>query len=144
MKSVVDQALGDVGGAHTALGLARVTEYTFVQRGRLVRQIVVRLQQGAQIVGIQHRIERGIAQSVAAVSQDVGQRADVHAHVAVEGAHSSDGLRQIVIPGPAIAATNQARLRQERDQVALHRYGTGAGASAAVRSGKRFVQIQMD
>ncbi len=50
---------------------------------------------------------------------------------------------QIVVPGPAIVATNQARLRQERDQVALHRHGTGARAAAAVGRGKRLVQIQV-
>ena len=64
---------------------------------RLVRQVEDAFQLGADVVGVQHGVFGGLAQAVGAVGQDVRQRADEHAEVAVEHAHAAHGLRTVVV-----------------------------------------------
>ena len=42
-------------------------------------------------------------ESGATVRHDVGQRANVHPDIAVEGAYATDGLRPVVVPSPLAA-----------------------------------------
>ena len=117
MEAVIDQPLGDVAGAHALLRLAVVAEHHLVHVGRFVRQVVIGLQHLADVVGVEHRIHGGVAQAVAAVRQDVGQRAHQHAEVAVERAHLADGSAAGCNRRPScLAGAFQARDRQERLQ----------------------------
>ena len=65
-------------------------------RGRGIGQIVNAFEILANVVRIQHGVFGGLPQAVGAVRQNVGQRADEHAEVAVESAHPSDGLRPVI------------------------------------------------
>ena len=78
--------------------LPLVAEDHLVHRRGLVGQLVEVFELVADVVGVEHRVFGGLAQAVGAVGQDVGQRADEHARVAVEGAHAADGLRPVVVP----------------------------------------------
>ena len=111
--------------------------------GALYGKIVVRFQQLADVVRVQHRIQRRLPQSIAAVRHDVGQRANQHAEIAVECAHTADRLRQIVIPRPAIALRASDAASAETAPALLHRHGPAAGTAAAMRRRKRLVQIQV-
>ena len=84
MEAVIDQALCDIARAHALPRLALVAEDDFVHVRQRVRQVEERLQLLADVVGIEHGVHGGGAQSVAAVRQDVGQRAHQHAEVSVE------------------------------------------------------------
>ena len=66
-------------------------------RRRLVGQLVDAFKLFADVVGVEHGVFGGLAQAVGAIGQDVGQRADEHAEVAVEHAHAADGLRAVVV-----------------------------------------------
>ena len=76
------------------------------------------------VVGVQHRVLGHLAQAVRAVAHHVGQRAHIHAHLAVEGAQPPERLRRL-----ALVALDQA----EAARRPLTTQGAGAnGASAAL------------
>ena len=143
MEAVIDEALGDVAGAHAEFGLAIVAEHHLVHVGRSVGQIEVRLELLADVDGVEHRVHGGVAQARAAVRQDVGQRAHQHAEVAVEGAHAADGVLAPVIEGPFLAGALEARHGQERLEGLLHGHRTGARTAAAVRRREGLVQVEV-
>ena len=79
--------------------LAAVAENHLMQRGRFIGQFVDIFQLGADIVCVQHRVFRGLTQSIGAVGEDVGEGANEHAVVAIKHAHATDRLRTIVVEG---------------------------------------------
>ena len=143
MEAVIDQPLGQIACADAELGLAFVAEHDLVHIRRGVRQVEIRLELFADIDRIQHRIHRGVAQSGAAMRQDVSQGSHQHAEVAVERAHAADGALALEIPRPLAADLLQSRRRQEGLERFLHGHRAGAGASTAVRRGEGLVQVEM-
>jgi hypothetical protein len=76
MEAVIDEAFGDIAGAHAFDGLAVVAENAFVHAGRFIGDFVVRLEQSAEIVGVEKRVHGGAAKAVGTVGHDVSERAD--------------------------------------------------------------------
>ena len=111
VESIVDQTFRDVTRPNAAFGLALVAEHALVHAACVERKIVVRLEQRPDVVRVQHRIHRHVTKSLAAVRHDVGERANVHADVSIERSHPANGLRQIVLPRPAVLGALQSRLR---------------------------------
>ena len=111
VEAVVDEALGDIAGAHAEFRLPVVAEDHFVHAGRLVGQVEVGLQILADVDGVEDGVHGGVAQSGTAVRQDVGERADQHAEVAVVGFDAADGVLALVIEGQLLARALEARGR---------------------------------
>ena len=121
-----------------------VAEDDFVHGGRRVGQVVNAFQSLADVVGVEHGVFGGLAQAVGAVGQDVGERADEHSEVAVEGAHASYGLRTVVFEAQrAVWLGDDDGRGQKRLENFLYSYGAGAGTTAAVRRGESFVQVEV-
>ena len=97
VEAVIDEALGDIAGLDAAYLLALVAEDDLVHRGRLIWQLVMAFELLADVVRVEHSIFRGLAQAVGAVGEDVSQRADKHAEVAVKHANAADRVRPIVV-----------------------------------------------
>ena len=74
-----------------------VAEDHFVHGRRGIGQIVSAFESFADVVGVEHGIFRGLAQAVGTVRLNVGQRANEHSEVSVEGAHASHRLRTVVV-----------------------------------------------
>ena len=53
----------------------------------------------ANVVRVEDGVFGGLPQAVGTVGEDVRQRADEHAGVAVEGADPANRLRPIILPG---------------------------------------------
>ena len=122
-----------------------VAEDHLVHARRLVRQVVVRLQLLADVIGVEHGVFGGLPQAVGTVGHDVGQRAHQHAEVAVEHAHPADGLRAVVFKAAAapFGRSIDHRHRQKRLQDLLAGHRSRARTAAAVGRGERLVQVQV-
>ena len=80
-----------------------------------VRNFVHIFQLLANIVGVEDRVFGGQAQAIVAVGHDVGERAHVHAEVAVEHANAADGLGAVIVESQAaIRLGDDDRYGQER------------------------------
>ena len=89
MEAVIDQTFCNMHGLHAFFCLQFVAEDHLVHGGRGIRQIVNSFQAFADVVGVENRIFRGLTQTIGAVGKSVGESADEHSEVAVEGAHPS-------------------------------------------------------
>src|SRR2546423_14264229 len=107
----------------------------------------------SNVARVEHGGFGGFTQSVVAVSQSVGQRAQYHAVVSVEGLHPTDrfriveveleriwGLESGVWSRKAITSDN-ARHRKKRFEFFRATARARAWASTTVRSGKSLVQV---
>src|ERR1035441_4961004 len=83
VETVVDKTLGNVAGFDAEGRLALVAEDYFVHGRRFVGQLVNVFELFADVVGVEDGVFGGLSQPVRPVGQDVGQRADEHAGVAV-------------------------------------------------------------
>jgi hypothetical protein len=61
VEAVVDEALGDIAGAHAQFRLPFVAEDHLVHVGRLVRQIVVGFEALADVNRVEHGVHGGVA-----------------------------------------------------------------------------------
>src|ERR1039457_3520856 len=148
VEAVIDQALGDVAGVDAFAGLPGVAENALVHGRGLVGELVVGLQQFADVGGVEHGIHGGDAESGAAVGHDVGERADQDAEVAVKSTNLAYRVGEIV--GPRIRSSFVVRRSsfeagggEEGLEVFLHGYCAAAGAAAAVGRRKCLVQIEV-
>ncbi len=91
MKAFVDHRLGEVERRHTSVFQPGVVEQGFVHarpfRERHAHQVA---QRRLDIVGVQHRVLRDLLEAVRTVAQHIGQGADIHTHLPVEGAHPAE------------------------------------------------------
>eukprot|EP01035_Chromulina_nebulosa_P038413 gene38413-51894_t len=119
MEALVDHRLGEVERGDVGALKPFVVEQGLVHAGavREGRRHHVR-QTGLDVVGVQHRILGDLTQAVGAVAHHVGQGADIHAHLALEGAHPAEGLGGIALlpldQVIAIGAVHDPRGRGER------------------------------
>ena len=144
MESVIDQALGEVHGLDAILRLQFVAEDDFMHGRRRVRQVVNAFQSLADVIRVEHRVFRSLPQAVRTVGEDVGQRADEHSEVSVKGAHAADGVRAVVVEAErAVGAGDDDRCGKERLEDFFAGDGAGAGATASVRRGEGFVQVEV-
>ncbi len=122
-----------------------VAEDDLVQRRRLVRQLVDALQLLADVVGVEHRVFRRLPQAVGTVRQDVGQRAHVHAEVAVERAHATDAICGRLYSKPSVPSdfSTTTGVGRNGSRIFLHGHRAGARTAAAVRRGEGLVQVQV-
>src|SRR5436305_4504785 len=100
MEAIVDESLGYIPSSYTSFCLTIIAKHTFVHTWGTIREVVVRFEQRSEIVRVQQCIESRLAQSVAAVGDDVGKRPHEDAEISVICAHTADRLRQIVVPCP--------------------------------------------
>src|SRR5215831_8026207 len=96
MKSVVDEPLRDIHGAHAFFRLQFVAEDDLVHARRVIRQIVCAFESFANVVGVQNGVFGGLAKTVRAVRLNVGEGADEHPKVSVESAHTPDRMWTVV------------------------------------------------
>src|SRR2546423_10211051 len=99
----------------------------------------------SNVARVEHGGFGGFTQSVVAVSQSVGQRAQYHAVVSVEGLHPTDRFRIVKVeleyPVTTAPGTDNARHRKKRFEFFRATARARAWASATVRCGKGFVQV---
>jgi hypothetical protein len=72
MEPVVNQALGDIHGAHAARGLPAVGKDAFVHASLIVGQLVNILQPAHHVVGVEHGVCGSLPQAFRAIGEDVG------------------------------------------------------------------------
>ncbi len=144
MESVVDQALGKVHRLYAFSSLQLIAKNYFVHAGRGVGQIVHAFQSLANVVGVEHGVFSGLAQSVRTVGENVSQGTDKHSEIAVESAHPADRLRPVIFEAQsAVGLGDGYRRGQEGFELLFHGNGTGPGPAATVRSREGLVQIQV-
>src|SRR6267143_981232 len=90
-----------------------MAEDDLVHRRRLERQLVNIFKLFADVVSVEHRVFGGLAQDVAHISHDVGERANVHAEVSVESLYAANRLGSVVIQAEFAILLEQQRDRQE-------------------------------
>ena len=95
-----------------------------------------------QIIGVEHRRFGSLAQSLAAERDDIRQRFEAHAEVAVKRAHFAYRISSPVETEPFVRPY-YARGRQEGRERRLASHGTCPRTAAAVRSGKGLVQVEV-
>src|SRR4029077_6438075 len=78
-----------------------------------------------------------------AMRQNIRQRANMHADVAIKRAHPAHRLGQVIIPGPAAVFVDESRCWQEWGQLRFDGYRARAGSATAMWSGKSLMQIEM-
>src|SRR5262249_5118703 len=140
MKTIINEPLGNITGLYALLRLNAITEDNFVHGSALVRQVVILFQFFADVVGVEHRIFRRLAQAIGTIGHNVGKRAHLHAEVAIEHPHATDGLRTVIVePEQGVSLFHDNWLRQERFQYLLARHWTTSGTSATMRRGKSFM-----
>ncbi len=151
----VEQALGEVGRADAQVALHRgareheLVHAALAERERQVLADARPLQQGQQVVRVQHRDLRRLAQPLGAERADVGVGADEDPVVALEPAQPADRLRPVlveVVGGPVAVralAAHDARHHQVGLDAVAHGDRPGARPAAAVRLGERLVQVEV-
>src|SRR5712671_6242557 len=143
MESVVDQSLGDVHGADAILFLVCVAEYHFVHGGQGIRQIVNAFQMLADVVGVEHRVLRGLPDA-GTIRQNVGERAHQHSEISGERFYATDGIRPHRFEAkPAAFLFHKDWNRAKRLQDFLHGHRARARTASAVRSRECLMQIQV-
>ncbi len=142
MEAVVDQALGDVHRVHAVLFLPRIAENHFVHRGQIERQVVHVLELLANVIRVQDRVFRGLADA-RAVGQRVGERAHQHSEISAERAHPANGFWLVIFERQVPVLFDQDGNRQIRLENFLDHHRARARTAAAVRRGKCLVQIQV-
>ena len=143
MEAVVNQALCDVHRVHAVLLLDGVAKDNFVHGRQRIREREDTLEMLANVVRIQHGVF-GCLADARTVRKNVRERAHQHAEVAGERLDSPDRVRPVLFERQLSACfLDKNRDWPERLEDLLHRDGSGAGASAAMRRRERLVQIQM-
>src|SRR5262249_33055419 len=97
METVIDQPLSDIPNMDVVALLKPIREHNLVQGWRIVRQSIRILQLGANVIGIEDRDLGNLLQTLRSVCEDVAQRADVHAELAVIRLDLPDRLRTLVV-----------------------------------------------
>src|SRR5581483_4124042 len=127
MEAVIDQPLRDVAGSNPLRGLPAIREDALVHTGSLVGKIIKIAKLAHDIVGVEHGVFRGLAQSFGAIRQDVRQRAHSHAKVSIERADPPDAFGTIKIQ--SIASVRRLANDGERE-IGLEQLSDGDGARA--------------
>jgi hypothetical protein len=98
--ALVDQALGEIERGEAAAE-ALIAEQRLVHARAAVaeRASSTSFQAPEDVIGVEHRVARHLAQAIGAVAEDVGQRAGEHAHLAVEGGHPPEALAVMLARG---------------------------------------------
>jgi len=142
--TVVEEPLGDVQGLH-ARGLeVAVREHELVQAGQVVGAVVLGLEQGQQVAGVEHRQLGDPRHAGRAQLAQVGVGLHQHAEVAEEAPHSADAQGAVRVEPPASLAV---RLDERRRQEGLEGGGDPdrprAWPAAAVGRGEGLVQVEL-
>ncbi len=144
MEAVIDQSLGDVQRTGALSLLARPGKDHLVHADAVVRQVVVVLQLGAQVVGVEHRVVGNCFQAGVAVGTDIGVGANQVAEIAQVRVDLADRLRAIPLPPiPPVPITFDGGDREIADKLFGAAERPRAGPAAAVRGGERLVQVQV-
>ncbi len=137
METVVVQTAGDVANAHLQAELAEVNNHLVATHAVLVgiENLVVLLQAGTQVVGIEDGVLGGLGQALAAQHQQIA---------IADGEQQSVAVRCTGHSVTLLATHFQlAMFGQEVKQFGTHGNGTHTGTAATVRTCKRLVQVQM-
>ena len=90
--------------------------------GRRVGQIVGAFEAFTNVVRVEHGVFRGLAQAVGTIRLDVGEGADEHSEITIEGTHASYRLRSIIVEAQrTVWLGDDNGTRQERLQFILDR-----------------------
>ena len=94
MEAFVDQRLGQIerGKPGAIEEIIREQRFVHARAAGGERRGVEILQAGKDVIGVEHRILGDLAQAIGAVAHHVAERADEHAHLAVEGDHAAEAL----------------------------------------------------
>ena len=102
------------------------------------------------VVGVEHRILGDLLQAVGAVAEDVGQRAGEHAHLAVEGDHSAEGVGMLLAGilfldqlEAAVGIFGDERQRAEGRERFRQHDRARTRAAAAVRGREGLVEVDV-
>ena len=142
MEAVIDEALGDVHGVHALLFLAIIAEDDFMHGRRGVGQVENAFEILTNVIGVQDSIFGGLT-NAGAIGECVCEGANQHAEIAAKRAHAADGLRAHRFERQLAIFLHEHRNGEERLEMFFHQHWAGARPTAAVRSGKRLVQIEV-
>ena len=146
MEALVDQGLGEV-----ERGDARPLQPVVVEQGLVHAVAAERRAHGPgqprlDVVGVEHGVLGDLGQAVGAVAHHVGQRAHIHAHLAVEGREAAEtgrAFRRVVGQGESVQAVGHPGHRREGRKRRAQHHRPRARPAAAVRGGKGLVQVDV-
>ncbi len=95
------------------------------------------------IVGIEHGVLGRLCEAISAMAQHVGERADIHAHLAVERGDAAEvGVGRVLDELGTTLPLADERHRRERSKCFRQHNRTGAGTAAAM--GRREGLVEVD
>ncbi len=140
---MVNEALGDIQGAHALLGLLLRRGDKLVHAPVAIRDLVILFEEGQEVVGVEDRVFGDEAQALGAQGAEVGVGAHQVAEVAVEGVHPSDAPRVFLGERVRALSLHHAGHGEEGLQACLRSHGRGARPAAPMRRAERLVQVEM-
>ena len=147
MNALVDHRLGEIEGGDTGILEEMIVEQHLVHARAGIRQREIVLERGEKVIGVEHRIARGLPEPIRPHAHHVGQRPDKDPELAVEPLHPAVGFAFRIIgvldQMKSILAGNHVRQRRVRHQRCRQHHRPRPRTAAAVRRGECLVQIEV-
>ena len=137
VKPLVDQRLSVIERTDPGRIQEPVVEQYLVHARPQVGRAEHLADPGQQVIGVQHRVPRGLLEAVAAMAHHIAERPHEHAHLAVKTLQAAERLVAGARAGRDAPPARQLRRRQPPRTAAAHRAPAPPTAPSARRPARR-------
>ena len=144
MIPLVDHRLGEIEGGYPRILQEAIVEQGFMHAGPLESRRHHIRKPGLDVIGREHGIGRRLRQAIGTMAVHIGQRPDIHAHLAVEGGQPAEtGARRRFRQFEAALGLDHPGQGREGRQRRRKHHRTRPRPAAAMGRGESLVQVDV-